>query len=62
MPGPKAESPRKPGNRPDPNGDARKPNAKVARRLAARQGDIPKKQGDFLKYSYRTPGSQNRKK
>lgn len=62
MPGPKHETPRRPGNRPDPNGNPRKQNKKQAARLAARLGDIPKKQGDFLRYSYRVPGSQNRKK
>lgn len=64
MPGPKHAIPRKPGKRPDPNGNPRVPNRKSAARLAARQAafdEILNKpylagQGMF----FRRPGSQKR--
>lgn len=57
--------PRVRGPRPDPNGNARKMNRKTARRLAARQAEVPNS-GTYqtgMKTSFFTkPGSQNRKK
>ena len=57
--------PRVRGPRNDPNGNPRKPNAKQAKRLAARQAEIPNS-GTYptgLKSSFfHKPGSQNRKK
>lgn len=63
MPGPKHATPRRPGNRPDPNGDARKPNRKGAARLAKRQAIFDAiKPGDPALGGMTRPGSQNRNK
>lgn len=61
MPGPKHGIPRKPGDRPDPNGDARVPNRKVAARLARRQAEYTERNSQNGQAQHR-PGSQNRKK
>jgi len=61
MPGPKSTTPRKPGPRPDQNGNPRKPNAKQAARLAARVAAVPKT-NDKFSGGWNTPGSQNRHK
>jgi hypothetical protein len=57
--------PRKRGPRPDPNGNPRVPNAKQAKRLAARHAEIPNS-GTYptgVKTSFfHKAGSQNRKK
>lgn len=61
MPGPKHGTPRRPGARPDPNGNARKPNRKQAAKLARRQaGYVPVNPQNGQKMHM--PGSQNRKK
>ena len=56
MPGPRHATPRRPGNRPDPEGNPRKENRKAAARLAARTASAP------LGAGFTMPGSQNRKK
>lgn len=56
MPGPKHNTPRTAGNRPDRQGNPRKANRKQAARLAARLEGAP--HGD----QFTKPGSQNRKK
>lgn len=65
MPGPKHGTPRRSGNRNDPNGHARKPERKSAAKLAKRQESVPSS-GYYttgVKTSFFTkPGSQNRKK
>lgn len=63
MPGPKSNRKSSPGNRPDPNGNARKPNRKAAARLKARQENrvnpkTPVEHG----FDMHVPGSQNRRK
>lgn len=70
MPGPKSASPRKPGPRPDPNGNPRKQNAKAAARLAVRMKGFEERSniartvagGEKLVPMMNKPGSQNRKK
>ena len=49
------------GSRPDPNGNARKPNRKSAARLKARQ-DAFSPSNDKWRAGYRLAGSQNRNK
>ena len=61
MPGPKHGTPRRPGNRPDPNGDPRKPNAKQAKRLKARQNEYQPVMPNS-RFKCHVPGSQNRNK
>ncbi len=61
MPGPKHGTPRKAGDRPDPEGNARVPNAKQAKRLAARQAAFQPQMPDSRQVCH-MPGSQNRKK
>lgn len=61
MPGPKHGTPRRAGARPDPEGNARVPNRKTARRLAARQAAFLPNMPDSKQVCH-MPGSQNRKK
>lgn len=61
MPGPKHETPRRPGARPDPEGNPRVPNRKQAKRLAARQAEFKDVMPDSRNKCH-MPGSQNRKK
>lgn len=61
MPGPNHGTPRKAGDRPDPNGNPRKGERKQTKRLAARIAAFNSgKSGEGL--LCHTPGSQNRKK
>jgi hypothetical protein len=59
MPGPQSAKPRQSGPRPDPNGNARKPNAKAAKRLAARQAAFSPS-NDKFRAGYHMPGSQKK--
>ena len=61
MPGPKHGTPRKAGARPDPNGNARRPNRKQAAKLALRQSLFVERNPQNGQQMHK-PGSQNRKK
>jgi hypothetical protein len=61
MPGPKHGTPRKAGDRPDPNGNARKPNRKQAAKLAKRREGFVNRNTQNGQEMH-LPGSQNRKK
>lgn len=61
MPGPKHGTPRRPGARPDQNGNARVPNRKQAAKLAQRQSGYVERNSQNQQTMHK-PGSQNRKK
>lgn len=61
MPGPKHGTPRQTGNRNDPKGNPRKPNAKTAAKLKERQ-DVYVPTNKQNGQQMHMPGSQNRKK
>lgn len=61
MPGPKHGTPRRPGARPDPNGNPRVPNRKAAKRLEARKNAFQPAMPDS-RLKCHMPGSQNRNK
>jgi hypothetical protein len=62
MPGPKSDRKSSPGERPDPNGNARKPNRKGKARLKARREDYDTRKAPEHGFDMHRPGSQNRKK
>lgn len=62
MPGPKHNNEKRTaGPRPDPNGNPRKANRKIAKRLAARIAGFSKS-NDKYAGGFHVAGSQNRKK